>query len=134
MPASERDYSNRTLLEKLGVRPDSHVATVGAHAGWLLDDLNAHLAKAASSSLRTTYDLIFVRIDKPGDLARIARSAEHLKPAGAMWVIHPKGRGASPNEHEVRAAGLAAGLVDNKVSAVDDTHTATRYVIPLARR
>jgi hypothetical protein len=49
-------------------------------------------------------------------------------------VIHPKGRGASPSDGEVRSAGIAAGLVDNKISAYSDTHTATRYVIPVAKR
>ena len=29
---------------------------------------------------------------------------------------------------------IAAGLVDNKISAYTDSHTATRFVIPVARR
>ncbi len=61
-------------------------------------------------------------------LEKIARAAEHLEPAGVLWIIHPKGKGASPHDSEVRSAGLAAGLVDNKISAYDETHTATRYV------
>ncbi len=35
---------------------------------------------------------------------------------------------------EVRAVYLACGLVDNKISAYGETHTATRCVIPLAKR
>ena len=70
----------------------------------------------------------------PPDLRRIARAAAHLRPNGALWVFHPKGRGASPTDGEVRAAGIAAGLVDNKISAYTDSHTATRFVIPIAKR
>jgi hypothetical protein len=35
---------------------------------------------------------------------------------------------------DVIAAGKAADLVDNKVCRFSDTHTALRFVIPLARR
>lgn len=130
----ERDYSHRSLLQKLGVGADAHVAIVGPHDPEFVTGLNAGLSKAASQSLRTAYDLIFVRVDAPRDLSRIARAAAHLKTDGALWVIHPKGHAASPKDAEVREAGIAAGLVDNKISAYSDTHTATRYVVPVARR
>jgi hypothetical protein len=130
----ERDYSGRSLFEKLGVLPEAHVALVGRHDDAFKTALNERLAKAASQVLRTQYDLIFVRVDGPRDLARVARSAEYLRPNGALWVFHPKGRGASPSDGEVRLAGIAAGLVDNKISAYTDSHTATRFVIPVAQR
>ena len=132
-PKVDRDYSHRTLFEKLGVRADAHVAVSGVPQDFLLE-LNARLASAASQRLRTSYDLIFVQIDNPRDLERIYRAAGHLRPTGALWVFHPKGRGASPHDSEVREAGLSAGLVDNKISALNDTHTATRFVVPVAKR
>jgi hypothetical protein len=130
----ERDYSSRSLFEKLGVTAQSHVALVGPHDDSFVLGLNEGLAKAASEALRTSYDIIFVRVDAPRDLARIERAAAHLLPNGSLWIFHPKGRGASPSDGEVRAAGIAAGLVDNKISAYTDSHTATRFVIPLAQR
>ncbi len=131
---AERDYSGRSLFQKLGVVPDAHAALVGPHDAEFVTGLNAGLAKAASQALRTQYDLIFVRVDAPRDLSRIARAVAHLKPTGALWVIHPKGCNASPKDGDVREAGIAAGLVDNKISAYGDTHTATRFVVPIARR
>jgi hypothetical protein len=130
----DRDYSGRSLFEKLGVSAQAHVALVGRHDESFTSALNARLAKAASQALRTQYDLIFVRIDGARDLARLIRAAAHLKPNGSLWVFHPKGRGASPNDAEVRSSGIAAGLVDNKISAYTESHTATRFVIPLALR
>ena len=130
----EGDYSGRSLFEKLGVSADSHVAIVGRHDDAFTTALDERLAKAASQVLRTQYDLIFVRIDAPRDLPRLARAAEHLRPNGALWVFHPKGRGASPTDAQVRSAGIAAGLVDNKISGYTDSHTATRFVIPVSRR
>jgi hypothetical protein len=130
----ERDYSGRSLFDKLGVVAEAHVALVGRHEASFTSSLNARLAKAASQALRTRYDLIFLRVDAPRDLARIARAVVHLRSNGALWVFHPKGRGASPTDAEVRSTGIAAGLVDNKISAYSDSHTATRFVIPLALR
>jgi hypothetical protein len=130
----ERDYSGRSLLEKLGVFAEAHVALVGPHDDAFVTGLNAALAKSASQALRTSYDLIFLRVDALRDLARIKRAAAHLKADAALWVFHPKGRGASPTDAQVRSAGIAAGLVDNKISAYTDSHAATRFVIPVARR
>ena len=134
MTRVERDYSGRSLLDKLGIFAEAHVAVVGLHDDAFVTGLNEALAKSASQALRTCYDLIFVRVDATRDLARIKRAAAHLEPNGSLWVFHPKGRGASPTDAEVRSAGLAAGLVDNKISAYSDSHTATRFVIPLAKR
>jgi len=130
----ERDYSGRSLLEKLGVFAGAHAALVGPHDDAFVTGLNEALAKSASQVLRTRYDLIFVRIEAPRDLARIKRAAARLEPNGALWVFHPKGRDASPTDAEVRSAGIASGLVDNKISAYTNSHTATRFVIPVARR
>lgn len=134
MKATERDYSGRSLFEKLGIVAQAHVALVGRHEDSFRTSLNARLAKSASQALRTAYDVIFVRIDAPRDLRRIRRAAVHLKSSGSLWVFHPKGRGASPTDAEVRSTGIAAGLVDNKISAYSESHTATRFVIPIALR
>lgn len=134
MKRPERDYSGRSLFEKLGILAGHHIALVGAHDEDFVIALNERLAKAASQTLRTEYDIVFLRIDSPRDLTRIAAIRAHLRSNGALWIFHPKGRGASPADGEVRAAGIAAGLVDNKITAYTDSHTATRYVIPLASR
>src|SRR5579863_3041841 len=130
----ERDYSHRSLFEKLGVQSNMHVAVCGVSDEDFLIELNVRLAMSASEHLRTKYDMIFVQIDGPADLERIARAAAHLRPDGAVWVFHPKGKGASPPDAQVRAAGIAAGLVDNKICALNDTHTATKFVIPVTKR
>jgi len=130
----ERDYSHRSLFDKLGVNERSRVALLGKHDDVFAAALGSLLEKSPSTQLSGSYDLIFLRVDAPRDLARIAAAAQRLVPNGGLWVIHPKGRRASPSDSEVRAAGLAAGLVDNKISAYSDSHTATRYVVPRHRR
>jgi hypothetical protein len=132
--SDERDYSHRSLFDKLGVRAEHRIALVGVHDEGFVRELDVRLAKGASPRLRAHYDIIFLRIDRAEDLMSIAVAATHLEMNGALWIFHPKGRDASPKDGEVREAGIAAGLVDNKISAYSETHTATRYVIPVAKR
>ena len=56
-----------------------------------------------------------------------------MKPAAGLWVVYPKGR-KDITQAQVMAAGLAAGLVDNKVCSFSETHTALRFVIRLKDR
>jgi len=130
---TERDYSHRSLVDKLGIKPEHRVYARGISEPFLRGIAKV-LNQPVSLRLSGTFDLLFVHIDAPGDLAAVEKLALHLKPAGGLWLFHPKGKGASPSDSEVRAAGLAAGLVDNKICAYSDTHTATRYVIPRAKR
>ncbi len=133
-PRAERDYSARSLFEKLGIFAEAHVALAGGHDDAFVGALNAELTRPAGVAMRGRYDFIFLRVNEPRDLTRFASAATHLKPNGALWVFHPKGRGANPTDAQVRAAGISAGLVDNKISAYTESHTATRFVIPRARR
>ena len=124
----ERDYSHRSLIEKLGVRPDHRVCAIDVTAAEFLTLLENAVEQATARALHGKYDIVFLQIDGVRALEKIARAADHLEPTGVLWIIHPKGKGASPPDSEVRAAGLATGLVDNKISAYNETHTATRYV------
>ena len=67
------------------------------------------------------------------DLAKIGRLEPSMARNGAAWIVFPKGR-KDLRETDVIEAGVASGLVDNKVVRFSDTHTALRFVIPLARR
>ena len=63
----------------------------------------------------------------------LADLRDALAPAGALWVLRPKGCGAI-TESDVMAAGKAAGLVDVKVVRFSETHTAEKFVIPVSKR
>jgi len=50
-------------------------------------------------------------------LARLSTLKRYLTPAGAIWVIHTKGKGAAFKDVEGFAAAKQAGLVDVKVAS-----------------
>jgi hypothetical protein len=129
---AERDYGSRPLMDKLGVKPGARVSLVGIHD----DDFARQLLDwGADVSLRRRKDsdLVFMGAETKGDLARLNDVERSLRRGGAVWVAFPKGR-KDLTEVDVITAGIGAGFVDNKVVRFSDTHTALRFVIPVARR
>jgi hypothetical protein len=95
--------------------------------------LAARLAKPAATKLTAGADIIFLGVETRGELKQLSRIKKSLQPAGAIWIIRPKGTPAI-KDVDVIAAGKAAGLVDVKVAAFSATHTAEKLVIPLKHR
>ena len=80
--------------------------------------------------------VFFVR-DQAELFQRFTPFTRCLAPAGGLWVSWPKkASGVSTNltEDVIRDVALAAGLVDNKVCAVDATWSGLRLVIRLKDR
>ena len=131
---AERDYAHRSLIDKLGIKPEHRVCLRAISNPTFIKLVAGAVDTPPARAARGRFDIIILEVNAPEDLAHIAALGEHLQPSGGLWVVHPKGKGASPHDAQVRSAGIAAGLVDNKITAYSDTHTATRYVIPRARR
>ena len=72
-------------------------------------------------------------VTREAELSRLEKLTASLKPNGAIWIIRPKGR-PEISERATMASGNAAGLVDVKVVGFSATHTAEKFVIPLAQR
>ena len=73
--------------------------------------------------------------------AELERRFESLKatldPADGLWIAWPKKASGLETDLDfdtVQQTGLAHGLVDNKVCAVDDTWSALRFVVRVADR
>ena len=129
----ERDYSHRSLLDKLGVKPSQRICVLGINDPAFEQDLAAIVPDAARDDLVKGADLIFLAANDLKALERIKSLEASIKPNGAIWVVYRKGQ-KHIREVDVIAAGKSAGLTDNKVCRFSETHTALRLVIPLARR
>jgi hypothetical protein len=121
-------------LDKLGARPGMKVSIVGEVEAAFVAELRGRDLDVGEGRPRAGSDLIFFAATTPADLSRLATLKRSLQPAGALWVVRTKGPSAPVTEAAVMAAGKAAGLVDTKVVAFSATHTAERFVIPVARR
>jgi len=123
----------KSVLDKLGVKPDHKIGAVGSLDAQLIQQLEQRSRELTVGRPRPDSDLIFIAADRKSDLRQLASLQRYLKRNGAIWVVRPKG-GAGPTERDVMEAGKAAGLVDTKVVSLSETHTAEKYVIPVSRR
>lgn len=129
---AEAIRSPKSLLDKLGVPSGSTVAVIGIQD----DDFPTQLRDrgvALAPRLRKSLDAVFFGAERKQDLKRLGSLVRFIKSNGAVWVVNPKGVEAI-QEADVLAAGKHAGLVDVKVVRFSDTHTAHKFVIPVARR
>ena len=118
-------------LDKLGVKEGSLVSLVGILEKAFLEEVQAR--KADLGNMKAKRDLVFLAASKALDLKTLPKLAEKLKPAGGLWVVYPKGVTAI-REIQVLEAGRAALLKDVKVVSFSATHTALKFVIPVASR
>jgi hypothetical protein len=124
----EKIRNPKSRLDKLGVKPGQRVSLLG------VDELAGELKARGidvSTRPRKQSDAIFLGAESERDLERIAALVPSLQPGGALWIVRNR---ASVSEAAAMAAGKAAGLVDVKVVKFSGTHTAEKFVIPLARR
>ena len=119
-------------LDKLGVKPETTVALVGDMDPAFVDEVSRRAARV-DRKLGAPVNVIFYAADRAADLERLAALKKHIVSNGAIWVVRRKGN-AEVTEIGVMTKGKAAGLVDVKVAAFSPTHTAAKFVIPLARR
>jgi hypothetical protein len=125
--------SPRSLLDKLGIKPDSQVALVGLRDEDFRQQLRERTRHVVTGPPRTELDSILLAVVSKNDLKKLDRLQGFLKRDGSIWVIWLKGR-QELKETDIIAAAKDAGLVDVKVVKFSETHSALKVVIPLARR
>jgi len=123
----------RTLADKLDVKPGIRVSLCGVFDDGFREQLNARTSDIREGKPAKESDLIFLRAEGVKDLARLTSLQTSLKRNGGIWIVYPKGQ-TNITESDVLKAGRQAGLVDTKIARFSETHTAHKFVIPLARR
>ena len=126
-------YSGKPLIKKLGIKDGFSIALLGAPSD-VVKELG--IARKANSSAPLDYIHLFVRTQ--AELSeKFPIWAARLAPAGMLWISWPKkssGVESDLTDNVVREIGLAAGLVDIKVCAVNDIWSGLKFVIRLKDR
>jgi hypothetical protein len=123
-------YAHTPLLKKLGIKANSVVTLIGAPErfeetlGELPEGASFHREAGERSDITlwfvTAREDLETRIEEMGTLAK----------RGGLWIIWPKkssGVVSDLSQVVVRQVGLASGLVDFKVCAVDATWSGLRF-------
>jgi hypothetical protein len=133
-------YSGTPLPQKLGIKEGARLGLVRAPTDFArtMGALPAGVLPRKLAAGAGAYDVIVCFTRTMTEVARdIPRLRQRLHPAGGLWMAWPKrasGVDTDVSENLVRARGLEAGLVDNKVCAIDDVWSGLRFVFRLADR
>jgi hypothetical protein len=131
-------YSGTPLVKKLGIKPGATLGLIGAP-----DDFDRTLGElpdgvAVRRRLQGRLDVIVAFYFERSVLERrLPALRDALEPNGGLWLAWPKrasGVATDLSDNVVRELGLAAGLVDNKVCAIDEVWSGLRLVYRLRDR
>jgi len=133
-------YSGTPLVKKLGIKPATTLALLSAPDGFtrLLEGLPADvrvvrrrsedsLSPRRRPTAAADVTIWFVTAQRDLD-RRISRVATAM--GAGLWISWPKktsGKLTDLTENLVRDAGLACGLVDYKVCAIDETWSGLKF-------
>ncbi len=133
-------YSGTPLPQKLGIKPGSKLALVGAPDDFaeVLGALPAGVKAVELARAKGPFDVVVAFFDSEAAFKKqLPRLHAVLEPNGGLWIAWPKrasGVATDMTEHAVRKHGLPRGLVDNKVCAIDATWSGLRLVVRLENR
>ena len=123
-------YSGTPLLKKLGIRPRSVVVLVHAPKQFQqnLERMQAGVTVKRKQESGCELTLWFAK--SQAEISQSIRRFANAIGDGKIWIAWPKKASRVPTDltqQYVREAGLAVGLVDFKICAIDDTWSALLF-------
>ncbi len=123
----------KSRIEKLGVKPGAKVSLLGGFDAEFLAELAGLTQSVTKSKVAGDSQCVFLAAQSKEELGALAKTSKSLQGAAALWIVYPKAQ-KHITENDVLAAGRKAGLKDVKVVGFSSTHTALKFVIPVANR
>ena len=122
-------YADVPLAKKLGIRDCSVVASLNApgNLAKILDVLPA--GAPLETHGRGPRDLTLWFVGSPKELRSRIASMAGFAAKGGLRIIWPRGDGSDLTQATVRSAGIGAGLVDFKISRIDETWSGLRFTL-----
>jgi hypothetical protein len=132
--ATERDYSHRTTVEKLGVQPHQRIEVTGDVGSGLRRDVKEVLGRGLVKSGELDGAIVLVASEEEAQEA-LARYRSRLRDTGYLWVITRKrGHDGYLNQMALVPHAKRLGLIDNKTCSIDEERSGIRFVVPRALR
>ena len=131
---SDPDYSHRSAVQKLGVKPDERVEIAGDVGAGLRRDVKEELGRGLVRSGELDGVIVLVEsLEEAKEM--LVRYRHRLRDSGYLWILTRK-RG---HEHYLNQMNLVPharqlGLIDNKTCSIDEERSGIRFVVPRALR
>src|SRR3954468_13592011 len=132
--AAERDYSHRTTVQKLAVKPDERLEVSGDIGSTPRRELREERGRGFVKSGEVDGAIALVEsIEDAKEL--LARYRPRLRDTGYIWLVTWKrGHEGYLAQMKLVPCGKGLGLIDNKTCSIDDERSGIRFVVPRALR
>ena len=134
MVQEERDYSHRTAIQKLGVKPEQRIEVTGDVGSGLRRDVKQAVGRGLVRSGELDGAIVLVESEDECREA-LVRYRARLRDTGYLWVITRKrGHESYLNQMTLVPHAKRLGLIDNKTCSIEDDRSGIRFVVPRALR
>jgi hypothetical protein len=131
---TERDYSHRTTVQKLGVKPDQRIEVTGDVGSGLRRDVKEALGRGLVKSGELDGAIVLVESEEEGK-ETLVRYRSRLRDTGYLWVITRKrGHDGYLDQMALVPHAKRLGLIDNKTCSIDEDRSGIRFVVPRSLR
>src|ERR671936_1896252 len=128
------DYSHRTVVQKLGIKPMERVEIAGDVGTGLRKDVKDTLGRGLVRSGELDGAIIYVQSLEEAEEA-FDQYRPRLRDTGYLWFITPKrGQEGYVNQMLLVPGAKKRGLIDNKTCSIDELRSGIRFVVPRALR
>jgi hypothetical protein len=130
----ETDYSHRSAVQKLGVKPDDRLEIVGDVGSGIRRDVKEATGRGLVRS--GELDGAIVSVVSIEDAERVLDEYRpRLRDTGYLWLVTRKrGHDDYVNQMLLVPCAKRRGLIDNKTCSIDDDRSGIRFVVPRALR
>ncbi len=130
----DKDYSHRSVVQKLGVRPDERVEIAGDVGAGLRGDVKEALGRGLVRSGLLDGAVVMVESLEEAQEA-LVRYRARLRDSGYLWLVTRKrGHEGYLDQMAIVPHAKRVGLIDNKTCSIDDERSGIRFVVPRAQR
>ena len=131
---ADRDYSHRTTVQKLAVKPDERLEVAGDIGSALRKDLREVLGRGFIKSGELDGAIVLVESLEEA-VEQLSRLRPRLRDTGFIWLVTWKrGHEAYVDQMKLVPIGKSLGLIDNKTCSIDAERSGIRFVVPRALR
>ena len=130
----EKDYSHRTNVQKLGVKPDERLEVSGDVGPGLRSDLKEALGRGLVRSGDLDGAIVMVGSLEEGQEALVRYRARLQRLRLPVGLTYKRGHENYLNQMSLVPYAKRVGLIDNKTSSIDDDRSGIRFVVPRALR
>lgn len=132
--ATEVDYTHRSAVQKLGVKPDERVEVAGDVGPRLRRDVKEAIGRGLVKA--GELDGAVVAVESLEQAAQVLDEYRpRLRDTGYLWLITRKrGHESYINQMLLVPGAKERGLIDNKTCSIDHERSGIRFVVPRSLR